>query len=163
MHLKTWKFVTQKMLQLKAAQSNWMQLTQLVGAHPSMSLDVSTKFYINHDHAKNLLYATLRFPSERLEEVLPARHPVRDWAEQLGSQILFSSQWFFSLVNQAKLKLKLGRAVGQPDTFLLPLSKIYNSWFPVKFCCCFWCLYDPDKFVWNILPFISYEQLGSQI
>jgi len=33
-----------------------------------------------------------RFPSERLEEVLPVRHPVRDWAEQLGSQILFSSQ-----------------------------------------------------------------------
>jgi len=32
-----------------------------------------------------------RFPSERLEEVLPARHPVRDWVEQLGSQILFSS------------------------------------------------------------------------
>ena len=34
-----------------------------------------------------------RFPSERLEEVLPSRHPVRDWVEKLGSQILFSSQW----------------------------------------------------------------------
>jgi len=33
-----------------------------------------------------------RFPSERLEEVLPVRHPVRDWAEGMGSQILFSSQ-----------------------------------------------------------------------
>ena len=106
---KIWKFCQSKnKLQLKAAWRNSHHM--LKHTNPCTSLDVSTKFYINHNHAKNVgtaWYARLRFPSERLEEVLPVRHPVRDWAEQLGSQILFSSQWFFSLVNQTKLKQKL--------------------------------------------------------
>lgn len=33
-----------------------------------------------------------RFPSERLEDALPVKHPAREWAEQMGSDLLFSSQ-----------------------------------------------------------------------
>ena len=38
-----------------------------------------------------IFHQKFRFPSERLEEILGPRHPVRGWAEKLGSQILFSS------------------------------------------------------------------------
>ena len=49
----------------------------------------------------------LRFPSERLEEALPVKHPARGWAEQMGSDLLFSSQWLGLLLLMLSRTIKI--------------------------------------------------------